>query len=246
MAHFKRGAFHTARSMFDSPVWRHPVQHRIFEYIYGNAVFAKDGVLSKTGILVPYGSFLGAVRHIQKGTEWTERKRTRQFSLSTIHDALDALVKDQRLTKTLTDNGTLWHVTNYAAYQNLANYGQNKAERTCRTPQTAHGANKNGGGGDLSIEVPNGVAETVPNNNMYILKRIICTAGEILQENKIPFDPDTLANRMETWFTAYGKDALQAAFNKTVGVWSSHGKRGNFLSYLATVLQNAERNHDTE
>lgn len=126
------GAFQTTRDIFDNPIWQNIVEFRLFFLIYGKAAFT-DGV--RIGELeLQRGQWLRSLRNLQSDLEYIENRSVKQYSLSTIHRAIDNLVKQNRLSVKHSELGTLFTVINYAYYQCLDNYKNDieNAERTER------------------------------------------------------------------------------------------------------------------
>ncbi len=139
-----KGAFQTSREIFENPIWTDVVKFRIFFYIYGNAVFANDGT-TIAGIHLNRGQYLRSYRNLQKDLVYLDKKAFKQYSLSTIKDKVDQLVKEGRIRIESTDYGTLFTVVNYEEYQGFGRYTNL-----------------------LSEQQPNGsrtVTEQYPNNN---------------------------------------------------------------------------------
>lgn len=139
-----KGAFQTSREIFENPIWTDVVKFRIFFYIYGNAVFAKEGT-NIAGIHLNRGQYLRSYRNLQNDLAYMEKRAFKTYSLSTIKDKIDQLVKENRIKIKQTDYGTLFTVLNYEEYQGFERYGK-----------------------PLSEQQPNGnrtLSEQQPNNN---------------------------------------------------------------------------------
>ena len=63
-----KGAFQTSREIFANPIWQDIPKFRIFFYIYGNAVFSKDGALVG-GMELKRGQFLRPYRNLREDLE---------------------------------------------------------------------------------------------------------------------------------------------------------------------------------
>lgn len=129
------GAFQTSRDIFENPIWQNIVEFRLFFLIYGKATFA-DGV--RIGdITLERGQWIRSVRNLQTDLEYIENRAIKKYSLSTIHRAVDNLVKQNRISVKQCELGTLFTVINYAKYQGLENYKSDieNAERTQRERQ---------------------------------------------------------------------------------------------------------------
>jgi hypothetical protein len=92
-----KGAFQTSREIFENPIWTDVVKFRIFFYIYGNAVFAKEGV-TVADVHVGRGQYLRSYRNLQKDLAYTEKRAVKQYSLHTIKSNSN---QDYRLRNTI-------------------------------------------------------------------------------------------------------------------------------------------------
>lgn len=238
--HVDGGAYITARNIFDNDIWRHPAQHRIFEYIRGRAIFIKEGY-TIGGVHVPRGAFLASYRKLAEGTAWIERNSPKQYSISTVKEVTDALIAKGRLTKHETEICTLWHVTNYDKYQNFCSYENHETEQGFRTPSIHKIVNEINSRIGAGNEVPNGGSVQVPNNNKNVKRRISLLADKaeiFLKGKEIKFSAFVLKKRMQTWMIVFGEEALNEAFSIAADAWTSQGKAGDFLRYLETILHN--------
>lgn len=116
-----KGAFQTSREIFENPIWSDVVKFRIFFYIYGNAVFANKGT-EVAGIHIKRGQFLRSYRNLQKDLSYMEKRAIKMYSLHTIKNKIDQLVKENRIEIETTDYGTLFTVVNYEEYQGFERY----------------------------------------------------------------------------------------------------------------------------
>lgn len=108
--------FKVDRSIFDHSIWQDPVQFRIFFYLVGKAVFAKEG--RKYGnVHVKRGQFLRSFRGIRDDLQYVENNAIKKYSLSKIHRAIDKLIDSNMIRKHETELGTLFEVVNYEKYQ---------------------------------------------------------------------------------------------------------------------------------
>ncbi|MGX4686324.1 DnaD domain-containing protein [Vagococcus sp. JNUCC 83] len=116
-----KGAFQTSREIFENPIWSDVVKFRIFFYIYGNAVFAKEGV-TIAGIHLKRGQYLRSYRNLKEDLAYVEKRAIKYYSLHTIKNKIDKLVEENRLKIETTDYGTLFTVVNYEEYQGFERY----------------------------------------------------------------------------------------------------------------------------
>lgn len=97
------------------------MKFRIFFYIYGNAVFAEEGI--KVGnVHVKRGQFLKSYRNLIDELAYTENRKIKKYPLSSVQRKINQLVEENRLKIEETEHGTLFTVVNYELYQGLDNY----------------------------------------------------------------------------------------------------------------------------
>lgn len=142
-----KGAFQTSREIFENPIWSDVVKFRIFFYIYGNAVFANEGT-NVVGIHIKRGQFLRSYRNLQNDLSYMEKRAFKTYSLSTIKEKIDQLVKENRIRIETTDYGTLFTVVNYEEYQGFERYAKPLSEQQPNSNRT--------------------VSEQQPNNNKNV------------------------------------------------------------------------------
>ncbi|MFC6170383.1 conserved phage C-terminal domain-containing protein [Loigolactobacillus jiayinensis] len=128
-----KGAFQTSREIFDSSVWTDIIKFRIFFYVYGNAVFAREGI-DIAGIHLKRGQFLRSYRNLQKDLEYVEKRHTKIYSLHTIRKKIEQLVKEKRVEIESTDIGTLFTVVKYDEYQGFERYKKQMSATAFATP----------------------------------------------------------------------------------------------------------------
>ncbi|AGY48278.1 replication protein [Bacillus phage Pony] len=122
------GAFLTSREIFENPIWQDVQKFRIFFYIYGNAVFAEEGV--RIGdVTIKRGQFLRSYRNLAKDLEYIENRAVKSYSISVIKRKIDSLVKENRLQVEDTELGTLFTVVNYQQYQGFEHYKKDNLEQ---------------------------------------------------------------------------------------------------------------------
>lgn len=124
-----KGAFQTSREIFENPIWNDIPKFRIFFYIYGNAVFSKEGT-TVAGMHLKRGQFLRSFRNLRDDLEYVENRSVKNYSLSVIKRKVDSLVKENRLKIEDTELGTLFTVVNYEQYQGFENYKNQNLERS--------------------------------------------------------------------------------------------------------------------
>lgn len=131
-----KGAFQTSREIFENPIWNDVIKFRIFFYIYGNAVFAKEG--TRVGdIHLKRGQYLRSYRNLQKDLTYMEKRAFKTYSISTIESKIKQLVKENRIQIESTDYGTLFTVLNYEEYQGFERYQKSSSEQQPNSNRTA-------------------------------------------------------------------------------------------------------------
>ncbi|MEE6667649.1 conserved phage C-terminal domain-containing protein [Pediococcus acidilactici] len=131
-----KGAFQTSREIFENPIWTDVIKFRIFFYIYGNAVFAKEG--TRVGdIHLKRGQYLRSYRNLQKDLTYMEKRAFKTYSISTIESKIKQLVKEKRIQIESTDYGTLFTVLNYEEYQGFERYQKSLSEQQPHSNRTA-------------------------------------------------------------------------------------------------------------
>lgn len=130
-----KGAFQTSREIFENPIWSDVVKFRIFFYIYGNAVFAKEGA-DIAGIHLQRGQYLRSYRNLQNDLAYMEKRAFKTYSLGTIKNKIDQLVKENRIQIETTDYGTLFTVVNYEEYQGFERYANGLSEQQMNSNRT--------------------------------------------------------------------------------------------------------------
>lgn len=203
-----KGAFQTSREIFENPIWEDVPKFRIFFYIYGKAVFSKEGT-STGGIKINRGQFLRSYRNLREDLQYIENRSIKKYSLSMISRKIDQLVKENRLKIEDTELGTLFTVVNYSNYQGLSNYKKDNenAERT-EKEQT-----KNGVGTEQ---------EQNENNNKNVKNDLkdSTTAAEndaiVFYQNNIGMIRPIIAEEMIDWIDDFGDEMVIEALNKSI------------------------------
>ncbi|EAC5807534.1 hypothetical protein RI77_08840 [Listeria monocytogenes] len=131
-----KGAFQMSREIFENDIWSDVIKFRLFFYIVGNAVFSENGVM-KGGIQIGRGQYLRSFRNLREDLLYYDNNAEKIYSLSTIKEKIDELVREERLEITTTKLGTLFTVRNYALYQDLNNYSGTSSERLPNSYRTA-------------------------------------------------------------------------------------------------------------
>jgi malonyl CoA-acyl carrier protein transacylase len=109
------GKFQIARNIFDNSLWHNVTEFRLFFLICGKAMFT-DGI--RIGdIVLKRGQWIRSIRNLQQDLEYIENNSVKRYPISTLHRAVENLVKDERINKFDTKLGTLFEVVNYNSYQ---------------------------------------------------------------------------------------------------------------------------------
>src|SRR5665648_564553 len=90
------GVFQTDRVIFNNPIWKNPAKFRLFFYIYGNAIFSKEG-FDIGGIHLSRGQLLKSYRKLSDELEYIENHSLKKYSISHIKKLVDELIKEKRL-----------------------------------------------------------------------------------------------------------------------------------------------------
>lgn len=132
------GVFQTSRGIFSSDIWNDVVKFRIFFYIYGNAVFSKEGI-EQAGIKLKRGQYLRSLRGLQDDLSYKEGRGNaiKKYPLTTIQRKIKSLEKDGRITTKSTEYGTLFTVVNYELYQGFDNHKKELTEQQRNSDGTA-------------------------------------------------------------------------------------------------------------
>lgn len=191
-----KGAFQTSREIFENPIWTDVVKFRIFFYIYGNAVFANDGT-TVAGIHLKRGQYLRSYRNLQKDLVYLDKKAFKQYSLSTIKDKVDQLVKEGRIRIESTDYGTLFTVVNYEEYQGFDNYRNTFAEQQpngTRTVTEQYPNNNNNVNNDNNVKNVNNSPRNTRKKRVYAdddpNKKLAKLLFKLISKNQSIQDPD--------------------------------------------------------
>ncbi|PDE73184.1 hypothetical protein [Listeria monocytogenes] len=131
-----KGAFQMSREIFENNIWSDVIKFRLFFYIVGNAVFSENGVM-KGGIQIGRGQYLRSFRNLREDLLYYDNNAEKFYSLSTIKEKIDELVREERLEIETTKLGTLFTVRNYALYQDLNNYSGTSSEQPPNSHRTA-------------------------------------------------------------------------------------------------------------
>lgn len=217
-----KGAFQTSREIFDNSIWTDVVKFRIFFYVYGNAVFAKDGV-EVAGIHLKRGQFLRSYRNLQRDLEYTDKRAIKQYSLHTIKNKIDALVKENRIKIESTDYGTLFTVVNYDEYQGFERYEKQFAEQQRNSNGTASEQQRNNNKNDKKEKNE----KNNNNNGVY--------PAELIQSLYGKFPSGILQGAIADWLQTWPREmicfAIQTSFD--------YGKELNALKpYINRILDN--------
>ena len=190
------GVFQTDRVIFKSDIWLNIVEFRLFFYLYGNAVFNKNGI-KYNNINIKRGQYLRSYRNLQKDLEYVENRAIKQYSLSRIKRAIDNLVKQKRLILEHTELGTLFTVLNYEIYQGFERFGKDNLERR-----------ENGDGTQIEQRWNNNNNDKKDKNDKNVIKyndesipyqAALFLRGKILEVNPNTKVPKENINSLQEW-----------------------------------------------
>ncbi|WP_105101354.1 DnaD domain-containing protein [Microbulbifer pacificus] len=208
-----KGAFQTSREIFENPIWNDIPKFRIFFYIYGNAVFAKEGT-TVAGMHLKRGQYLRSFRNLQEDLTFVENRSVKKYSLSVIKNKVDQLVKENRLKIEGTELGTLFTVVNYESYQGFDNYKKQNLERSENGERTQ--------------------SERSENNNKNVNKDKNVAAEEnpfkVYEENFGVLKP-ILREQFIDWCDEVGNDIMNAAMKLAAK------KGGRTFGYIEEILK---------
>src|SRR5665648_515442 len=131
------GVFQTDRVIFNNPIWKNPAKFRLFFYIYGNAIFSKEG-FDIGGIHLSRGQLLKSYRKLSDELEYIENHSLKKYSISHIKKLVDELIKEKRLEMEVSQLGTVFTVLNYGQYQGFVRFEKDSREPVSYTHLRAH------------------------------------------------------------------------------------------------------------
>src|SRR5690625_1659942 len=107
--------FKIYRDIFESDIWHDVTTFRLFMFLIGKATH-QDGIKT-AGIELKRGQYLRSYRRLADDLAYKEGRGTKTYSTKTIKKCVDKLVKDERVSKVETEQGTLFTILNYSKYQ---------------------------------------------------------------------------------------------------------------------------------
>lgn len=134
--------FKVDRAIFDHSIWQDPVQFRIFFYLMGKAVFAKEGLM-KGSVHVKRGHYLISFRRLRDELEYIENNAVKKYPISRIHRAVEKLESSGMICKHETELGTLFEVVNYEKYQASGELDNGARNATRNEDRTENERNRN-------------------------------------------------------------------------------------------------------
>ncbi|MEA1855615.1 DnaD domain protein [Cytobacillus sp. OWB-43] len=191
-----KGAFQTSRGIFENPIWNDIPKFRIFFYIYGNAVFSKEGT-TVAGMHLKRGQFLRSYRNLRDDLAYVENRSVKQYSLSVIKRKVDSLVKENRLKIEETELGTLFTVINYEQYQGFEHYKNSNLERSENALGTGMERSENN---NKNVNKDNNVKEkttttTAPENPVQLFEYLLCRLSPIQMNSLYQWVDDFKGNQ---------------------------------------------------
>ncbi|MFD2628810.1 hypothetical protein [Oceanobacillus kapialis] len=120
--------FKVYRDLFESDLWNDVTTFRLFILLIGKASH-QDGV-KVAGVELKKGQYLRSYRKLADDLSYKEGRGKKQYSIRTIHKAINKLISDGRVSKEETEQGTLFTVVNYAKYQDLTETNKKTGNET--------------------------------------------------------------------------------------------------------------------
>lgn len=200
-----KGAFQTSREIFEHPIWNDIPKFRIFFYIYGNAVFAKEGT-TVAGMHLNRGQYLRSYRNLQEDLTYIENRSIKKYSLSVIKRKIDSLVQENRLKIEDTELGTLFTVVNYEMYQGFEHYGKQNLERSENSVGTQMEQSWNN---NKNVNKDKNDKELISSSSEQEFSEVMKFYQENLQRGitESPYNHELISQ----WFDEFGSDVLLAA-----------------------------------
>ncbi|WP_337970222.1 DnaD domain-containing protein [Virgibacillus salexigens] len=236
-----KGAFQTSREIFENPIWNDIPKFRIFFYIYGNAVFSKEGT-TVAGMHLKRGQFLRSYRNLREDLSYVENRSVKKYSLSVIKNKIDQLVKENRLKIEGVELGTLFTVVNYELYQGLDNYRNQNLERSENGERTQSERSENN-----NKNVKND-KELFSSSNEQEFAEVFQFYQSNLQKgvSESPYNTELISQ----WFDEWGQDLLMASMKvaakaEAKGVSMIEGILKNWKEAGVKTLEDA-RKYETD
>lgn len=145
------GVFQTDRVIFDNPIWKNPAKFRLFFYIYGNAIFLKEG-FDIAGIHLERGQLLKSYRSLADDLEYIENHAIKKYSISYIKKLVHELIKEKRIKLEVLQLGTLFTVLNYEQYQGFERFEKDNIERSENAERTQRERSENNNNKDKNVK----------------------------------------------------------------------------------------------
>lgn len=218
-----KGAFQTSREIFENPIWSDVVKFRIFFYIYGNAVFAKEGV-TIAGIHLKRGQYLRSYRNLKEDLAYVEKRAIKYYSLHTIKNKIDKLVEENRLKIETTDYGTLFTVVNYEEYQGFERY---------TNPITEQQRNSNGTATERQRNNNKNVKKDKNDNNVVVDRQNVVQAYEAVFGMANSFNVENL----NYWCKDLSEELVIEALKQSAAA------NARSFKYTEAILKNWEKSN---
>ncbi|MDG0791940.1 hypothetical protein OMP38_14565 [Cohnella ginsengisoli] len=133
------GSFQTSRDIFDNPIWKNIVDFRLFFLIYGQAVFAEEGVRLAEDLVLQRGEWCRSIRKIQEDLTYVENRQIKTYSTSVISRCIKRLEASQRICTRSHELGTVFTVLNYDQYQGFGGSQKQNLERNLEQSGNSRG-----------------------------------------------------------------------------------------------------------
>ena len=135
------GKFQLSREIFEHSIWQNPAEFRLFVYLIGKAMFS-DGV-NVGDYKLNKGQYLRSYRKLRDDLMYIENNEIKHYSLGTVKNLVDKLVRDGRIETLKTELGTLFTVVNYAQYQGFTQKETKALNSICTASEQPLNNNKN-------------------------------------------------------------------------------------------------------
>ena len=204
------GVFQTDRIIFDSPIWENPAKFRLFFYIYGNAIFSKEGV-DIGGIHLSRGQLLKSYRKLSDELEYIENHSLKKYSISHIKKLIGELVKEKRLEMEVSQLGTLFTVLNYEQYQGFERFEKDNREQSENTTRTLRERNENNNKNDKNDK---NVKKDIYGEKVHLSEseyaKLIVQHGET--------ETNQMISILDNWYLTKGNKPNKSDYHTMVGV----------------------------
>ena len=228
------GVFQTDRAIFDNPIWKNPAKFRLFFYIYGNAVFSKDG-LDIGGIHLGRGQLLKSYRNLSDELEYLENHSLKRYSISHIKKMIDELVDEKKIQMEISPLGTVFTVLNYEQYQGFERFEKDNREHCENTERTLKERRKNNNNKDNKDNNENNKERKSKERKNNIAKKYYGEKVKMYEEEFFKLE------------SRIGKDALEALILKMELYLKASGKsyKCYYSALCQWIIRDADRSNNS-